>query len=82
MLIFQVLHGIERGEPAALLLSPLKPMFKKPCDTDQNGSQFTFFLTSPLAAFCHLVGLSSTDTEAVSRRKNKWDFNKISRIHE
>ncbi|KAM1426882.1 hypothetical protein PS1_019369 [Malus domestica] len=63
---FKVLHGAERGETAALLLSPLRPAFKNPADADltQNGSQFTFFLTAPLAAFCQLVGFSSSDTEA------------------
>ncbi|CAL2266984.1 unnamed protein product [Prunus armeniaca] len=63
---FKVLHGAERGETAALFLSPLRPAFKNPADADlmQNGSQFTFFLTAPLSAFCHLVGFSSSDTEA------------------
>lgn len=66
--MFQVLHGAERGEPAALLLSPLRPSFKNPSDEDiaQNGSQFTFFLTAPLPAFCQLVGFSNPDIEAVS----------------
>ncbi|PON90894.1 Protein SCAI [Trema orientale] len=61
-----VLHGAERGEPAALLLSPLKPSFKNPSDMDiaQSGSQFTFFLTAPLPSFCQLVGFSNPDTEA------------------
>lgn len=60
------MHGAERGEPAALLLSPLRPAFKDPSDADltQNGSQFTFFLTAPLSAFCQLVGLSYSETEA------------------
>ncbi|XP_068315352.1 uncharacterized protein [Pyrus communis] len=63
---FKVLHGAERGETAALLLSPMRPAFKNPADADltQNGSQFTFFLTAPLAAFGQLVGFSSSDTEA------------------
>ncbi|KAM1181886.1 hypothetical protein ACFX13_000448 [Malus domestica] len=63
---FKVLHGAERGETAALLLSPMRPAFKNPADADltQNGSQFTFFLTAPLAAFSQLVGFSSSDTEA------------------
>ncbi|KAG5245135.1 protein SCAI [Salix suchowensis] len=57
---FKVLHGAERGEPAALLLSPLRPAFKNPSavDTTHNGSQFTFFLTAPLQAFCQMVGLA------------------------
>ncbi|KAG6775365.1 hypothetical protein POTOM_018813 [Populus tomentosa] len=57
----EVLHGAERGEPAALLLSPLRPAFKNPSavDATHNGSQFTFFLTAPLQAFCQMVGLTS-----------------------
>ncbi|KAL5539596.1 hypothetical protein UlMin_044172 [Ulmus minor] len=63
---FKVLHGAERGEPASILLSPLRPAFKNPSNADitENGSQFTFFLTAPLPAFCQLVELSSSDTEA------------------
>ena len=66
--MFQVLHGAEVGEPAALFLSPLRPSFKNASDADiaQNGSQFTVFLTAPLPAFCLLVGFSNSDTEAVS----------------
>lgn len=30
----------------------------------QNGSQFTFFLTAPLNAFCQLVGIVSSDDNA------------------
>ncbi|KAJ4714382.1 Protein SCAI [Melia azedarach] len=63
---FKVLHGAERGETAALLLSPLRPAFKDPssAETTQYGSQFTFFLTAPLQAFCQMVGLSSSDHDA------------------
>lgn len=77
--MFQVVHGAERGEPAALLLSPLRPAFRDPSDADltQNGSQFTFFLTAPLSAFCQLVGLSYSDTEAVSQFENSLYFLKI-----
>lgn len=59
----QVIHGAEKGETAALLLSPLRPAFKDPssADTTQYGSQFTFFLTAPLQAFCQMVGISSSD---------------------
>lgn len=69
---FQVLHGAERGETAALLLSPLRPAFKDPssAETTQYGSQFTFFLTAPLQAFCQMVGLSSSDHDAVSSVQN------------
>ncbi|KAA8530813.1 hypothetical protein F0562_005563 [Nyssa sinensis] len=62
---FKVLHGAERGETAALFLSPLKPAFKSPtgADVTQKGSQFTMFLTAPLQAFCQLVGLASSDND-------------------
>ncbi|GMI68691.1 hypothetical protein like AT4G40050 [Hibiscus trionum] len=61
---FKVLHGAERGEKAALLLSPLRPVFKDPslADITQNGSQFTFFLTAPLQAFCQTVGFALSDS--------------------
>ncbi|KAJ6289107.1 hypothetical protein OIU76_024995 [Salix suchowensis] len=62
---FKVLHGAERREPAALFLSPLKPAFKNlsAVDTTHSGSQFTFFLTAPLQAFCQMVGLTSADSD-------------------
>lgn len=64
----QIIHGSERGEPSALLLSPSKPSFKSPPNVDatENGSQFTLFLTAPLLAFCQVVGLSASDRETVS----------------
>ncbi|CAK9170841.1 unnamed protein product [Ilex paraguariensis] len=63
--VFKVLHGAERGEATAILLSPLRSSFKNPrgSDATQNGSQFTLFLTSPLGAFCQLVGLTSSADE-------------------
>ncbi|KAE9602854.1 putative protein SCAI [Lupinus albus] len=70
---FKVLHGAERGETAALFLSPLKPLFKNPSDVNlHNGSQFTFFLTAPLSAFCQMIGLfpSETDTDVYSEAEN------------
>ncbi|KAK2981431.1 hypothetical protein RJ640_004045, partial [Escallonia rubra] len=62
---FQVLHGAERGETAALLLSPLRPTFKRQSDIDETRihSQFTLFLTAPLQAFCQMVGLTCSDTD-------------------
>ncbi|KAK8709977.1 hypothetical protein V6N13_145322 [Hibiscus sabdariffa] len=62
---FKVLHGAERGETAALLLSPLRQIFKDPSTVDisKNGSQFTFFLTAPLQAFCQMVGFSLSDSD-------------------
>ncbi|XXG86462.1 hypothetical protein AAC387_Pa11g1354 [Persea americana] len=62
---FKVIHGEERGEKAALLLSHESPVFHSPSSADpmQNGSQFTFFLTAPLQAFCQLAGLSTLDMD-------------------
>ncbi|XP_071701950.1 uncharacterized protein [Rutidosis leptorrhynchoides] len=62
---FKVLHGSERGEPAALLLSPLKPTFKSQSGADitQKGSQFTLFLTAPLRACWQMFGLTFSDDE-------------------
>uniref|UniRef100_A0A1J3FQ06 Protein SCAI n=1 Tax=Noccaea caerulescens TaxID=107243 RepID=A0A1J3FQ06_NOCCA len=64
---FKVLNGAERGEPVALLLSPLKPSLENPSAADDtealNGSQFTFFLTAPLQAFCQMLGLSNSDPD-------------------
>ncbi|KAM1282484.1 hypothetical protein ACFX2H_022845 [Malus domestica] len=46
-----VLHGVEKKETDALLLSTMRPAFKNPADADlmQNGSQSTFFLTAHMA---------------------------------
>ncbi|KAI4345273.1 hypothetical protein L6164_012410 [Bauhinia variegata] len=61
---FKVLHGAERGETAALFLSPLRPVFKNPSDVDShNGSQFTFFLTTPLSAFCQMISLNTSEAD-------------------
>lgn len=59
----QALHGAERGEAAALLLSPMRQLSISVADQTVNGSQFTFFLTAPLLAFCQLVSLSDIDVE-------------------
>ncbi|XVF61561.1 hypothetical protein PTKIN_Ptkin08bG0139800 [Pterospermum kingtungense] len=71
---FKVLHGAERGEKAALLLSPLRPVLKDPSSANitQNGSQFTFFLAAPLQAFCQMVGcsLSESDMEVLISAEN------------
>ncbi|KAI3794499.1 hypothetical protein L1987_37131 [Smallanthus sonchifolius] len=59
---FKGLHGAERGEPAALFLSPSRPTFKDQLgDATQNGSQFTLFLTAPLLACCQMLGLTFSD---------------------
>ncbi|XP_019459813.1 PREDICTED: protein SCAI-like [Lupinus angustifolius] len=70
---FKVLHGAERGETAALFLSPLKPLFKNPSDVNlHNGSQFTFFLTAPLSSFCQMIGLfpNEADTDVYNEAEN------------
>ncbi|ESW31706.1 hypothetical protein PHAVU_002G261000 [Phaseolus vulgaris] len=70
---FKVLHGAERGETAALFLSPLRPVFKNPSDVNSNsGSQFTFFLTSPLSAFCQMIGVfpNEADTDVYNEAEN------------
>lgn len=64
---YQVIHGQERGETAALLLSPQKPTIQgSTSERSQYGSQFTFFLTAPLQALCQVVGVSSEDMDPVS----------------
>ncbi|XP_020528588.1 protein SCAI isoform X1 [Amborella trichopoda] len=62
---FKIVHGSERGESAALLLSPSGPTFSglSSFDPTRNGSLFTFFLTAPIQAFCKLVGLSNSNLE-------------------
>ncbi|KAH1237041.1 Protein SCAI [Glycine soja] len=68
-----VLHGAERGETAALFLSPLRPIFKNPSDVNSNsGSQFTYFLTAPLSAFCQMIGLTpnEADTDVYNEAEN------------
>ncbi|CAJ1938157.1 unnamed protein product [Sphenostylis stenocarpa] len=70
---FKVLHGAERGETAALFLSPLRPIFKNPSDVNSNnGSQFTFFLTAPLSAFCQMIGIfpNEADTDLYNEAEN------------
>lgn len=66
--VIQVLRGAERGEPAAMFLSPSSPSFKNSSgvDTARHGSQFTFFLTAPLLAFCQLIDYNLTEDDMVS----------------
>lgn len=67
IIVLQVLHGAERGETAALILSPLRSTFKDKSGSDlaKNGSQFTFFLTAPLQAFCQMAGCVSSSYNEV-----------------
>lgn len=66
-----------------MLLSPSRPSFKNPSEVKQGGSQFTFFLTAPVLAFCQLAGLSSFDGDTedyeeaeniVSNSFSKWEI--------
>lgn len=62
---FEVIHGEERGEPAALLLSPtMQPAGEHGEQSSYHqkgaGSFFTFFLTAPFLAFCQLVNIPVT----------------------
>ncbi|CAN1132385.1 Protein SCAI [Linum perenne] len=62
-----VINGAEKGEPAAILLSPISSILNPATDVSrrESGSLFTIFLTAPVQAFCLLLGLSSPDTEMV-----------------
>ncbi|XWS58659.1 hypothetical protein CRYUN_Cryun08bG0053600 [Craigia yunnanensis] len=58
--VFKAISGAEKGERAALLLSP---SFSFPVGTGDSsrhsiGRLFTVFLTAPLQAFCLLLGVS------------------------
>lgn len=63
---FKSIHGTERGETAAMLLSP---NFRSSVvgfsgdSTRHSGSQFTMFLTAPLQAFYLLIGNNGMDIE-------------------
>jgi hypothetical protein len=66
---FKSIHGEEKGETAAMLLSPtlrspVTPTTGSGVDRTRqqnNGNQFTMFLTTPLQAFCFLIGRASYD---------------------
>uniref|UniRef100_A0A0D9XEP6 Protein SCAI n=1 Tax=Leersia perrieri TaxID=77586 RepID=A0A0D9XEP6_9ORYZ len=49
----------EKGEPVALLLSPRIASAMPGAESTGNGSQFTYFLTAPMQAFCQLAGITS-----------------------
>lgn len=63
--MFELIHGQEKGEPAAVLLSPIRqPSVEHGFSLDSSsshhrsgGSFFTFFLTAPFLAFCQLVNI-------------------------
>ncbi|XP_006660731.3 protein SCAI homolog [Oryza brachyantha] len=56
---FKGIHNAEKGEPAALLLSPRIASAMPGAESTGNGSQFTYFLTAPMQAFCQLAGITS-----------------------
>ncbi|KAJ9185666.1 hypothetical protein P3X46_005266 [Hevea brasiliensis] len=62
---FKAISGAEKGEPAAILISPSCSISLTAAESSrhQSGSLFTLFLTTPLQAFCLLVGLSGSDIE-------------------
>ncbi|TXG66520.1 hypothetical protein EZV62_007795 [Acer yangbiense] len=79
----QLINGAEKGERAALLLSPSSsiPIAAADFSRSPSGSPFTIFLTAPLQAFCLLLGFSGSEFEAdtytkaeklVSSSMNEW----------
>ncbi|KAI9186834.1 hypothetical protein LWI28_021433 [Acer negundo] len=63
---FKLINGAEKGERAALLLSPSSsiPIAAADFSRSPSGSPFTIFLTAPLQAFCLLLGFSGSEFEA------------------
>nr|KJB82504.1 hypothetical protein B456_013G199200 [Gossypium raimondii] len=63
--VFKAISGAEKGERAALLLSPncSFPIGSSDASRHSVGSLFTIFLTAPLQAFCLLLGISGSDIE-------------------
>ncbi|GMI85451.1 hypothetical protein like AT3G03570 [Hibiscus trionum] len=63
--VFKAISGAEKGERAALLLSPSCSFPIGTGDSSRHsvGSLFTVFLTAPLQAFCLLLGISGSDVE-------------------
>ncbi|XP_051187607.1 uncharacterized protein [Lolium perenne] len=69
---FKSIHGAEKGETAAMLLS----RSSRSCavgfgadSTRQSGSQFTMFLTAPVQAFCFLIGKNGLDIDKETYNK-------------
>ncbi|EOA32713.1 hypothetical protein CARUB_v10016016mg [Capsella rubella] len=64
-IVFKNICGAEKGEPAALLLSPshAPPLISADFSRQPSGSLFTIFLTAPVQAFCLLSGISGSDME-------------------
>lgn len=83
---FKVIHGEEKGETMAMLLSPTSQALAiggfSESPFNQSISQFTMFLTAPVQAFCILLGVSVTNMEKemyndaeklFSSSLNKWE---------
>ncbi|KAL6656176.1 hypothetical protein ACP70R_007002 [Stipagrostis hirtigluma subsp. patula] len=65
------IHNAEKGEPAALLLSPRISSAMTGAESTGNGSQFTYFLTAPMQAFCQLAGITSDiDSDTYANAEN------------
>ncbi|KAF9670355.1 hypothetical protein SADUNF_Sadunf13G0059700 [Salix dunnii] len=62
---FVAISGAEKGEPAAIILSPSCsiPLTTADSSRHHSGSLLTMFLTAPLQTFCLLIGLSGPDVE-------------------
>ncbi|XP_066397456.1 uncharacterized protein [Miscanthus floridulus] len=68
---FKAIHNAEKGEPAALLLSPRTSSAMPGVESTAHGSQFTYFLTAPMQAFCQLAGITSDiDTDTYANAEN------------
>ena len=63
----KAINGAEKGERAAILLSPRTSYNCTNADSPNHpsGSLFTVFLTAPVQAFCLLVGITGSDVEMV-----------------
>ncbi|KAH7692857.1 Protein SCAI protein [Dioscorea alata] len=63
----EIIHGAEKGETIAMLLSPISQLIGTDFAPDsvrhQHGSYFTLFLTAPLQAFCLLVNISGMNLD-------------------
>ncbi|TVU09910.1 hypothetical protein EJB05_43409 [Eragrostis curvula] len=65
------IHNAEKGEPAAILLSPRISSAMPGAESTAHGSQFTYFLTAPMQAFCQLAGITSDiDTDTYANAEN------------
>ncbi|GAA0170733.1 hypothetical protein LIER_24931 [Lithospermum erythrorhizon] len=62
---YKGIHGSEKGELIAMLLSPQTSLSLPSVESSrhQSGSPFTSFLTAPLQAFILLIGFSGSDID-------------------